>query len=309
MHLRPIPLRSTPLQARGGSTSRRGAVPLWMPIALVVLLVGMGAILLERSAARQGVARVDLARYRLHHGQAWFSPDWRQELEEVLLAHGALMSTDLDARAALRADLEALPFIGDVEPGEVLWPKGLALRVRLIEPVACVRLGGEFLPISSDGSLLPGWSDAPHGLGVDFLPVLRPTPLEWKLKAPFYGEPTDDVLLLSALSLARSFKEHLTPAERSLFGRAVFDVGASDAPDGLPGGAKILLEGERVIAFGDSPMERGPGELPDGDKWRHAVDGLVDGMEGASWAVLDVRFDTPERSGPPSPESNGGGQR
>lgn len=295
MNPRPVILPSGFSPGSGRSSPRRGAVPLWMPIALVVLLVGVGAVLLERSARRQGVARVDLARYRLHHGQAWFSPDWQQEMEAVLLHHKELMSTDQDARADLRADLQALTFVAEVQEGEVIWPEGLTLRVRLVEPVACVRLGEEFLPMGADGSLLPGWSDVPHSIGPDFLPVLIPTPLEWELYAPAYGQPTEDVLLLSALSLARSFREHLSSDERSLFGRAVFDVTVGDAPDGLPGGAKILLEGERVIAFGDPPAERGPGELPDGVKWRHALDGLLDGAEGTPWIVLDVRFDTSER--------------
>ena len=72
-----------------------------MPIALVVLLVGFGAILLERSATRRGVALVDLTRYRLHHGDRWFSPDWRDELEDLLLRGGSLLATDLDARRKL----------------------------------------------------------------------------------------------------------------------------------------------------------------------------------------------------------------
>jgi hypothetical protein len=266
-------------------------------VALVILAVGIGAVLLERSALDRGVARVDLACYRLHHGQAWFSPDWRQELEDLLLDHGALLITDHEARAALRADILALPFVAQVELGEVLWPAGLTLRVRLVEPIACVRIGQEFWLIAADGSLLPGSSDAPHQRGPDFLPVLVPTPLEWEQDFPSFGEPSSDSLLLSALSLARSFREHLNADERALFGRVVFDVSAEDAPDGLPGGAVLRLEGKRVIPFGDAPLERGPGELPDRDKWDHAVEGLLDAAEGADWRVLDVRWDVAERDG------------
>jgi len=264
-------------------------------VALVDLAVGIGAVLLERSALERGVARVDLAHYRLHHGQAWFSQDWRQELEDLLLRHRSLLVTDHEARAALRADILALPFVAQVEPGEVLWPAGLTLRVRLVEPIACVRVGQEFLPMAADGSLLPGWSDAPHQRGPDFLPMLVPTPLEWEQDPPFIGEPTSDSLLLSALSLVRSFREHLNPDQRALFGRVVFDVSAGVAPDGVDGGAVLRLEGERLIEYGDSPLERGHGELPDRIKWDHAVEGLLDAAEGAAWEVLDVRWDVPER--------------
>ena len=288
-------VRPIHMPARARLSPRCGAVPLWIPVALVVLAVGIGAVLLERSALERGVARVDLAHYRLHHGQAWFSQDWRQELEDLLLRHGALLVTDHEARAALRADILALPFVAQVEPGEVLWPAGLTLRVRLVEPIACVRVGQEFLPMAADGRLLPGWSDAPHQRGPDFLPMLLPTPLEWEQEDPFIGEPTSDSLLLSALSLARSFLEHLNPDQRALFGRVVFDVSAGDAPDGLEGGAVLRLEGERLIEYGDSPLERGPGELPDRIKWDHAVEGLLDAAEGAAWEVLDVRWDVAER--------------
>jgi hypothetical protein len=149
--------------------------------------------------------------------------------------------------------------------------------------------------MAADGSLLPGWSDAPHQRGPDFLPRLVPTPLEWEEDSPFFGEPSSDSLLLSALSLARSFREHLNADERALFGRVVFDVRDGNAPDGLPGGAVLRLEGKRVIAYGDAPLERGPGELPDLNKWDHAVEGLRDAAEGADWSFLDVRFDVAER--------------
>jgi hypothetical protein len=294
------------------ASPRRGGVPLWMPIALVVLLVGFGAILLERSATRRGVALVDLTRYRLHHGDRWFSPDWRDELEDLLLRGGSLLATDLDAREALKAEVLDLPFVAAVEEGELLWPAGLTLRVRLIEPIACVRVGQEFLPVGEFSIrespeaespitervvLLPGWSDVPHKVGLDFLPVLQPTPFEWEVNSPKPGELIDYSLLLSALSMVRSFREHLTEEERSLFGRVVFDVSAGTAPDGLEGGAVLYLEGKRVIVFGDASAERGPGELPDSIKWGHALEGVLRTAEGVHWSLLDVRFDRPEYDG------------
>lgn len=299
------------------ASPRRGGVPLWMPIALVVLLVGFGAILLERSATRRGVALVDLTRYRLHHGDRWFSPDWRDELEDLLLRGGSLLATDLDARETLKAEVLALPFVAAVEEGELLWPAGLTLRVRLIEPIACVRVGLEFLPVGElsileppkgelpNGEpsirkrvvLLPGWSDVPHKVGLDFLPELQPTPFEWEVNLPKFGEPIDDPLLLSAQSLVRSFREHLTEEKRALFGRAVIDVSAGAAPDGLPGGAVLYLEGDRKILYGDAPAERGAGELPDSIKWGHALGGVLRSAEGVHWSLLDVRFDRPEYDG------------
>lgn len=308
----PRPFHSPPK-----ASPRRGVVPLWMPIALVVLLVGFGAILLERSATGRGVARVDLTRYRLHHGDRWFSPDWREGLEELLLRGGSLLATDLDAREALKAEVLALPFVAAVEEGELLWPAGLTLRVRLIDPIACVRVGQEFLPVGElsirepptaeppKGEppmtkrvvLLPGWSDVPHKVGLDFLPVLQPTPFEWEVNLPLLGEPIDDPLLLSALSMVRSYRDNLTEKQRSLFGRVVFDVSAGTAPDGRPGGAVLYLEGMRVVAFGDAPAGRGHGELPDAIKWGHALEGILRSVEGSPWRLLDVRFDRPEYDG------------
>lgn len=307
----PRPFHSPPR-----ASPRRGVVPLWMPIALMVLLVGFGAILLERSATRRGVARVDLTRYRLHHGDRWFSPDWRDELEKLLLRSESLLATDLDAREALKAEVLDLPFVSAVEEGELLWPAGLTLRVRLIEPIACVRVGQEFLPVGEFSVrespitepeaespitkrvvLLPGWSDVPHKAGLDFLPVLQPTPFEWEVNSPKPGELIDYYKLLSALSMVRSFREHLTEEERSLFGRVVFDVSAETAPDGLEGGAVLYLEGKRVIVFGDASGERGAGELPESIKWGHALEGVLRTAEGGIWRLLDVRFDRAEYDG------------
>jgi hypothetical protein len=202
--------------------------------------------------------------------------------------------------------------VAAVEEGELLWPAGLTLRVRLIEPIACVRVGQEFLPVGEFSIrespeaespitervvLLPGWSDVPHKVGLDFLPVLQPTPFEWEVNSPKPGELIDYSLLLSALSMVRSFREHLTEEERSLFGRVVFDVSAGTAPDGLEGGAVLYLEGKRVIVFGDASAERGPGELPDSIKWGHALEGVLRTAEGVHWSLLDVRFDRPEYDG------------
>jgi hypothetical protein len=246
---------------------------------------------LEGRAAERGVARIDATRFRLDAGDRWVGDAWRARLARVLAAAGELDARDAGRLRELRGELSALSFVAEVGELEVLWPDGLRVPLRLHVPVACVRVGDDFLPVAEDGTVLAGYSYAPHEIDRAWLPVLAP--LDAALNPPVPGDVLDASRLLDALAVARSMREHLSVPDRRRLGRVVIDASRSEAFDGLPGGVQIDLEGARRVLFGRSPRVRAPGELPAQLKWESVLVAL-DRLElGESWDLFDVRWDEP----------------
>jgi len=277
----------------------RHAIPGWIPLA--VLFAGLLLVVrrLEADARERGVARVDVKRYALHESTRYVHPDWRAALERVLQRTGEVPLDDPYAIERLAADLAALPFVEEVAAPEVVWPDGLSLRLRLHEPVACIQVGGrDFLPVSMDGTVLPGYALAPHLAYGAWLPTLGPNGFGEDTRGEYApGQKITERPLLDALDIARSLWFHLSPEEVRALGPLVIDASRERAPtaSALPGGVVIDLEGARRILFGRPPKPAHPGELTLAQKWAHVRAGLdlcrEDHPARVRWDVLDVRFD------------------
>ena len=180
---------STGPRLRAARPALRGGVPLALPAVLMVLALGVGIAFLLRSAEAAGVGQVDATRVRLHSGDGWVPSDWQQRLDDLLLEVDTIELQDRGALEAFEERLRALPFVAEVAAVEVRHPASLRVELRFHEPVACIRLGEEFLPLATDGTLLPGWSEVPPEVDGAPLPVLRPVPPGWMEEPPFYGCP------------------------------------------------------------------------------------------------------------------------
>lgn len=305
----------SPLTRSGGGQRRntRGAVPTWIPLALLFGGLFAGLAALQGDARRHGVATIDATRYRIQTGSRWMSPAWIQRIEDMLVETRDIRAEDVGEIRAFAARVEGLPFVAAVGAPEVQWPDGLALPVKFHEPVACVPVGGrDYLPVASDGTVLDGYSFAPHEAYGGWLPTLGPhgllEPSESRGgtagSAPRPGSALTADAHLRALGVADSMWSHLAAEDLRRLGRVFIDASADDAPvfdrragsmtpRRLPGGVVIALEDGRRVYFGRPPMPLADGELPVHRKWAHVREALHAAEKGADWALLDVRFDDP----------------
>ncbi|QDV07668.1 hypothetical protein Poly30_31960 [Planctomycetes bacterium Poly30] len=280
---------------------------MWVPLLILFggLIVGLNA--LQRDARERGVARIDVTRYRLMAQSQWLSAAWTDELERILVEVRSLPVDDPEQLAAFAQEVADLPFVAEVGAYTVQWPDGLILPMRLREPVACIRTGGrDFLPVAADGTVLGGYTYAPHEAYGGWLPTLGPHGVVEKEQGLL--EPGDKIEVpevLAALAVADSMWAYMGVEDLRRLGRVVIDASAQDAPvldraatalkpARLPGGVKIDLEEGRRIFFGRPPIPIHSGELPVGYKWAH-IRNALEAMEAAGrpWALLDVRFDEP----------------
>jgi hypothetical protein len=298
--------RRTPLvRAAARRAGVLGSVPAWLPLAIVL----GGALWLWTTTGnevrlRAGV-RVDLTRSAFHSDGAWVPPQWSATLRALVARKAVLFADEPGALEGLCSSIEALPFVAQVGPRRFIQPDGLDLSLRLHRPIACVRVGSKFYPVAMipdeeqvRGVLLPGAADGPHRVGSGaqgfFLPVLAGFDGAG-LDAPHFGQELQNGSVLAALDIARSLAEHLNPRQRARMDRVLIDATSTEAFDGLPGGARLDLEGVgeqthgRRIHFGDAPCEAGPGELPVDLKWAHVIKALELGFD-----AVDVRFDVAE---------------
>ncbi len=274
---------------------------------MLLLAIGFIWVLdkLQQSAKDQGVGSVDTTRYRIHTGPLYFGDAWRNRLERVLRRAETVDLADQPAIDSITSELLALSFVEEVGLPEVHWPDGLIVPVKLREPAACIRVGDDFLPVADDGMVLAGYSYAPHEIYGAWLPILGPTEQLVRGGPPAPGDQITDPALLRALTVAGSMQRNLLPDQQRMLGRIVIDASSETAPDGLPGGVRIDLEGKRRILFGRVPGNDEPGELPAAHKWRSVLSALQPDPEPGSsaegaprenetpWDLLDVRFDTP----------------
>jgi hypothetical protein len=278
-----------------GHYGRRGSVPAWVP--MIFLAVGFVWVLnsLQMSAREKGVGICELTRMRLHHDPLYFGDAWQRRLERILRRREKIDLSDLSAVQSLKAELAGLSFVEEVGEPEVVWPDGLVVPLRLREPAACIRVGDDFLPVADDGMVLAGYSYAPHEVYGAFLPILGPSDRLLRAGLPSPGEFIEDEALLAALKVAGSMQRNLIPREQRLLRRIVIDASHEFAPDGLPGGVRIDLEGKRRILFGRTPGGDFPGELPAQIKWKAISDALQQGLKNVEWDLLDVRWEDPIR--------------
>ncbi len=280
-------------------------MPVWVPLLLLFggLIIGLQA--LQDDARQRGVAKIDVTRYRLMADSQWLSAAWTDELERILVQVRTLPVDDTEQIQAFSDEIAALPFVDRVGAFSVQWPDGLIIPIKMHEPVACIRTGDrDFLPVAADGTVLGGYTYAPHAAYGGWLPTLGPHGfVEERQGLLEPGSKIEVPEALAALSVANSMWMHLGVEDLLRIGRIVIDATATDAPvldraatalkpARLPGGVKIDLEGGRRIFFGRPPFPVHSGELPVGYKWSH-VRSAMEATESAegNWALLDVRFD------------------
>lgn len=279
---------------------------MWVPLVLFVTALFVGLQALQEDSRRRGIATVDATRYRLHADTQWLSQAWIAELERLLVRVRELPADDPAEIRRFTALVGELPFVSQVGVPEIQWPDGLSIPIRLHEPVACIRTGDrDFLPIAANGTVLGGYSYAPHEAYGGWLPTIGPHGLAEERHGTLRpGDVLDDVEILAALSVADSMWRYLRVEDLRLLGRVVIDASADSTPvvdpgtkrltaDTLPGGVVLSLEEGRRVWFGRPPEPLHEGELPAGYKWQHVRSALEAMARGENWALLDARFDAP----------------
>jgi hypothetical protein len=248
---------------------------------------------------------VETDRVRVDSGPGWVDSRWSGLIASRLAQLGDLRADDSDAHALVEDALLELPFIASVGETRVLWPDGLEVSVTFREPVACVRIGSQFVVVASDGLVLPGVWPAPPGRGTGFLPVLAVDDSASELI--FEGALVQQPALVDGLSIATSMWSELDADDLARLGRIAIDARrARQASVGEPG-AVFWLEGARRVDIGRSPNLGEPGELPVVAKWESLSRALrlldpdpASGKPQAEkphffdWEMVDVRWDRPE---------------
>jgi hypothetical protein len=239
-------------------------------------------------------AVIETGRLRLDAGPGWVDPRWEEELAWLVADLGDVSADDRAALRALAREVESLSFVRAVGEPVVLWPDGLRLEIELREPVACLRVGRQYVPIAVDGTVLSGRWSAPPDRGSGYLPVLVPRrPLR-----PVAGDVPDDRALLDGLSVAASLWSELTPGDLARLGRIVIDARRARETTVEEPGTVLLLENMRTVWFGRSPNLDEPGETPVRLKWASLARALElldasSGRERVDWELADVRWDRP----------------
>jgi len=268
-----------------------------LPFALLLVTLAWFAGSLRAGASAEGFTRIDPSRVSLQFPFAAgpLPPDWSALIARRLAGLGELSSEDDDLAERVTAELEGLPFVREVGRVEVLWPDGLSLLVRLREPVACICLGEDYLPVAADGTVLPGLCSDPPDLGRGVLPLIGP--LDGAFRQHLPGDVLEEERHLDALSVAISMREFLSEGDVDALGPLVIDaerapLAAVDEP-----GTRIYMEGSREIFYGRPPRSHAAGELPEGIKWRHLMDAVAllgdSGGEIEDWDLVDLRWDRP----------------
>lgn len=284
-----------------GAHHRRGRVRAWVPF---LLLFAAGVWVCESLASgvwASGFTTIDTRRARfvdpaeVAEGGGFVDERWEGLLRRTLASVPPFDATDLASAELLRRRVAALPFIADVGEPRVLWPDGIELPVKLRRPEACVRVGEEYLAVSSDGMLLPGAWPAPPWIGQGFLPVIGPNDRTFDVAAP--GLRLSEARHLDALSVAVSMRAALGAAEFETLGPPLVDATRGRATSATEPGVELRLSDQRVIWFGRAPNAREPGELSVESKWKAVVEGarvLRESQGARDWSVLDARWDVPQ---------------
>tara|TARA_R110002126_G_scaffold23750_20_gene83038 strand:- start:13559 stop:14371 length:813 start_codon:yes stop_codon:yes gene_type:complete len=255
------------------------------------VVIGVSAVVgrLDQRASASGVAQVDVTRVRLHERDTFVADAWREHLDRVLLQTEIVDVRRPEQVDDLVAQLESLSFVAEVGKVETLWPDGLSFPLRFRRPVACLRVGTDYLPVADDGTVLSGYSYRPLRIdGID-LPVLGPHPDPDS--EPLPGDVIVDGPWLDALSVAVSLRDLVGSDERKRLGPFLIDASKDVAYDDMPGGVELHFEGRRKVLWGRPVHDAPSGELPAGAKWMHVVDGRARSDRGEAWDLLDARWD------------------
>lgn len=301
------PTTDAPLSAKGPSlrAARWGALVMLLSIGAILWF----ATLLVRDAEAAEFAQVDPRASRVDFGPGFSDPRW-EALVAARLAQLAPLHPENPAELRqVEEALYQLPFIERVEDSRVLWPDGLRVKVRLRQPVACVRAGEMYLVVSSDAVILPGPWSAPPQVGAGFLPLVA---IEETVKSEIWeGNVLDSVGGLDGVAVAIALQRELGPDDWARLGRIVIDAREARNASDVDPGTVLHLELGRRIWFGHSPNAPSPGELPYKLKCASIAKALraPENPEApVDWELADVRWDVPEllpRGGLPKPEKRG----
>lgn len=270
--------------------SRAGRVPAWIACAILAVALDLGLREARSRVLSSGFTTIDTRRLALAGAATWVVPGWDELLAARLTQLGPVSTLDPGGLETLVAELGSLPFVAAVGEARVLWPDGLQIELELREPVACLRSGGLFLPISADGVVLPGAFSRPPDSPRGYLPVIGQGELEGALPGDQLGSPRH----LDALSVAGSLLEHLPPEINRRLGPVVVDAQHAERAGVAEAGTRLLLQDRRLVIFGRPPSARAPGELPAALKWSHLARGVASLAAGSDWDLLDVRWDRAE---------------
>jgi hypothetical protein len=263
-------------------------------VALSTCVLAWGAHEVGATAGAAELTRVDPGQVSLDGGSHWSDPRWDAEIAECIGDVTPFLVEDAAAHELVRQRVAALCFVRSVGTPEVLWPDRLRVPVELRRPVACVGQGTSYWLVSADGMILSGRWPTPPELEGRRLPVLLGERGEIPGARP--GLLLQSAALLDALAIARDLTQFLVPAQLDTLGPVAIDArGAQDIAVDRPG-IQILLEDQRLIAFGRSPLSPEPGELPVARKWAsiaRGLDALRTQDQRFDWDLLDVRWDVP----------------
>jgi hypothetical protein len=280
-------------------SARRGQrASSWIGAGALLLALGSIAwffVLLVRDVEAADFTSVDTARVRFDTGPGWVDPRWSEMLAVHLAQLGDLRADDPEAQGLVADALLELPFIAQVGRSRVLWPDGFEVAVTLREPVACLRLGSEFVTVAADGVVLPGAWSAPPARGTGFLPVLAVD--DTAREEIFEGARVQQTALVDALAVAGSMWSELDADDLARLGRIALDARRARAASVTEPGTMLWLEGSHRVEFGRSPNLGEPGELPVATKWEslaRALRLLDPGEHFYDWEMVDVRWDRPE---------------
>lgn len=273
--------------------SRVGRVPLWIPLALLLVLIGLAVRRIQADIRGSGFATVDTDEIFAEFDAPWIDPRWRVELSAKIAERPAFAPDAGRTVQAILEDVAQLSFVEQAASARVRWPDAVEFYVQLRQPIACVQVGQKFLTVDRQGVLLSGTWTAPPYVSSGFLPVIGPN--DGSFDDWVAGMRLVERHHLAGLAIAGSMWEHFEPKARESLGRSLIDATAAEHTGPAEPGAKILLEGPRTIWFGRSPRDDSEGGLPNALKWQHLALALgVTDETGRDWSLIDLRWDEPE---------------
>jgi len=287
--------------------ARRGGVLTRLVLLLALVASAWFVFALQDEVEATDFSRVETSRVRLDTGAGWVDPRWQTLVAEQVARVPDFECDDASAAQRIARELSALPFVRSVAEPEVQWPDGLRIALQLRQPIACVRVGREYLTLAADGMLLSGAWPSPPPCGQGYLPLivfddaaasksLRPGIVLW------------NDAVADALSVAASMWAELEGEDLARLGRVMIDARKARQTSVEEPGTVILLEQSRRIHFGRAPSSPEPGELPVQTKWLHTANALLCLPGGpplapgeppsmrpgdVDWELVEVRWDHP----------------
>lgn len=269
-----------------------------MVCAIAVGAASWAAANLQESADSAGFTVVDPSRVTLElpAGTEGLPAEWSRIVAYRLSLLGEMTTQDPELGERVAEEMADLPFVIELGEPRVIWPDGVEVPMRLREPVACICIGEDYLPVSSDGVVLPGLRSSPPDYGRGLLPVIGPVDGRFLPYRP--GDRLEQERDLDAIAVAISMRAELSPGDLHWLGPVVIDATHSQATAVGEPGTRLRLEDGRSVFFGRSPRANAPGELPAELKWRHLMEAMAllgeeEYGRPKDWDLVDLRWDVP----------------